>query len=251
MAGRKVIRIDEAKCDGCGACVTGCAGGAIALVEGKARLVSEVSCDGLGACLGECPRGAIRLEEREAAPFDPVGAAGRLTHPGGTPTLPSRGACCPGSLPRLLTDRPAPPAGPGEAGGAPHRSELTSWPVQLALLSPLAPELNGAELLLAADCVPCAHPDFHRSFLRGRRLLIACPKLDETGPHLEKLTQILRTAEPRSLTVLRMEVPCCGGLTRLAVRARELAGSRVPIREAIVGIRGELCETRELPPRAA
>jgi Pyruvate/2-oxoacid:ferredoxin oxidoreductase delta subunit len=249
MPMRKVIQIDETKCDGCGECVTSCAEGAIAIVEGKARLVSEVYCDGLGACLGHCPQGAISIEEREAAAFDEVEVRGHLTRlgeakaaPKAAPAMaPSGGHQCPGSMMRTLGSRPAPAAGMGDSGAAPIPSELSNWPVQLALVPPFAPYLQGAELLLAADCVPFAYADFHRTFLRGARpVLIACPKLDNVGPYVEKLAQIFQAAKPKSLTIVRMEVPCCGGLARAAAQAQALAGSRVPIREVIVGIRGEL-----------
>jgi Pyruvate/2-oxoacid:ferredoxin oxidoreductase delta subunit len=249
MPMRKVIQIDEAKCDGCGECVTSCAEGAIALVEGKARLVSEVYCDGLGACLGHCPRGAISIEEREAAAFDELEVHGHLTRlagdkaaPKAAPAMaPSAGHQCPGSMMRALGGRPAPPVGEGDSGATPLPSELSNWPVQLALVPPFAPVLRGADLLLTADCVPFAYADFHRTFLRGGRpVLIACPKLDDVGPYVEKLAQIFQTAQPKSLTIVRMEVPCCGGLARAAAQAQEMAGSRVPIREVIVGIQGDL-----------
>lgn len=262
MAARKIIRIDEEKCDGCGECVTACAEGAIAVVDGKARLVSEVYCDGLGACLGHCPQDAIHIEEREAAEFDEAqvhahlarleaAQARRQPAPAPRPAVghgAHGGHQCPGSMLRSLgADRPAPAPGNGRAAEA-SVSELSNWPVQLALVPPFAPYLQGAELLLAADCVPFAYPDFHRTFLRGGKpVLIACPKLDDTGPYVEKLAQIFQVAAPKSLTILRMEVPCCGGLLRVAQQARELAGSDIPMQEVVIGIQGDL----KAPPRAA
>lgn len=255
MPVRKVIQIDEAKCDGCGECVTSCAEGAIAVVNGKARLVSEVYCDGLGACLGNCPQGAITIEEREAADFDEAkvhehlqrlaAAKKKAAAPVPAPKMvpPSAGHQCPGSMLRNLgAARPAQPSGGNGDTVSPNPSELTNWPVQLALVPPFAPYLQGADLLLAADCVPFAYADFHRTFLRGRPVLIACPKLDNVGPYVEKLAQIFQMAEPKRLTILRMEVPCCGGLTRVAAQARELAQSDVPLREVVIGVQGDIQE---------
>jgi len=228
MALRKIIKIDEEKCDGCGLCVTGCAEGALQVIDGKARLVSEVYCDGLGACLAECPRDAITLEERDAKPFDekavPAHAGGHSPHSG-----------CPGSqartLPRQNMTQPAAPEPP---------SQLANWPVQLKLVNPAAPFLKKAELLLVADCVPFAYAGFHQRFLRERPVVIGCPKLDEVEPYLHKLAEILRTAQPRSLTVLRMEVPCCGGLTHLARQALAAAQVDIPFTETIISIQGEV-----------
>jgi len=268
MAVRKVIRIDEEKCDGCGQCVPGCAEGAIAIVDGKARLVSEVYCDGLGACLGHCPQGAIRIEEREAPAFDEAKVHAHLARlKGVTPmpasprpaAAPSRGGHqCPGSMLRTFSAlRPGVAAGTtsGTTPGAttetvpPIPSELTNWPVQLALVPPFAPYLQGADLLLAADCVPFAFAEFHRTFLRGGKpVLIACPKLDDVRPYVEKLAQIFQGAAPKSLTILRMEVPCCGGLLRVAEQARTLAGSDVAIREVVVGVQGDLLTSAEGSP---
>ena len=256
MPVRKVVQIDEAKCDGCGECVTSCAEGAIAIIDGKARLVSEVYCDGLGACLGQCPQGAISVEEREADAFDEAKvhehlhrqatAKKKAAAPVPVPMMvpPSAGHQCPGSMLRNLgAARPAQTSGGNGDAVAPNPSELTNWPVQLALVPPFAPYLQGADLLLAADCVPFAYADFHRTFLRGKPVLIACPKLDNVGPYVQKLAQIFQMAQPKSLTILRMEVPCCGGITRIAEQARELAQSDVPVREVIIGVQGDIRES--------
>lgn len=264
---RKIVQIDESKCDGCGECVPSCAEGAIAIVDGKARLVGDVLCDGLGACLGECPRGAIRVVEREAVAFDeaaveahrsralPGSPHARAPASGATapppaparprlavisaPAEPAAGGGCPGSR-SVTLPRPAPsaPSGSGEALSAPGQSRLGQWPVQLHLVSPRAPAFQGADLLVAADCVPFAYARFHEDFLDGRAVVIACPKLDDVAPYGEKLAAIM--AQVRSVTVIRMEVPCCGGISRLARAAIAASGRDVPIRDVVVAVDGRI-----------
>jgi len=249
MAVRKVVRIDEEKCDGCGLCVPSCAEGAIRVVDGKARLVSEVLCDGLGACLGECPQGAITVEEREAAPFDERAVEvhrGGLPSPSAAPPIPSGltpfplhagGGGCPGS--RTLTF--AEPAAASAGLSAP--SALRQWPVQLHLVSPAAPYFQGAHVLLAADCTAFALGDFHARWLPGKALTVACPKLDQGQEvYLRKLVALVDDARIETLTVLVMEVPCCGGLLHLAQQALRLARRKVPLKKVVVGIRGDLLE---------
>jgi Pyruvate/2-oxoacid:ferredoxin oxidoreductase delta subunit len=249
MARRKVIRIDEAKCDGCGKCVPGCKEGAIAIVDGKARLVSDVYCDGLGACLGECHQGAITIEEREAEGFDEAKVQAHLVRlrmqrsPISLLSMSAGGHQCPGSMARSLGgSRPEPVDGDRKAMGS-SRSELTNWPVQLALVPPNAPYFRRADLLLVADCVPFACADFHHRFLRGRPVIIGCPKLDQADFYVRKLTEIIRVAEPQSLSVVHMEVPCCSGLTRIAQHALAAAESGTPLRDVTVGIRGNVLAT--------
>ena len=254
MASRKVIRIDEEKCDGCGDCVTGCAEGAIAIIDGKARLVSEMYCDGLGACLGHCPQGAITMEEREAEQFDEAKTREhlqRLRQPKSVPgPLPLAFAAaapqCPGSMAKSLGRHPA-VSGDRDAVGT-QQSELRNWPVQLSLVPPSAPYFRGADLLLVADCVPFACPDFHQRFLRGRPVIIGCPKLDQAEFYVKKLAEIVRTAEPRSLSVIHMEVPCCSGLTRIAQYALDMAESDTPLSDVTVGIGGEVLATTQVAP---
>jgi NAD-dependent dihydropyrimidine dehydrogenase PreA subunit len=252
MGMRKVIRIDEAKCDGCGECVTSCAEGAIAVMDGKARLVSEIYCDGLGACLGRCPQGAITVEEREAPDFDEGATRQHLAH------LQSRQAAtpipvmetphqCPGAAMRSL-GRPAATAASISMPAGPIPSELTNWPIQLTLVPPMAPYLHGADILLVADCVPFAYADFHRRFLKDKPVIIGCPKLDQMDSYAKKLTEIIRVGRPQSLTVLHMEVPCCSGFTRLAQYAVHAAGSSVPVTDVTIGIRGEILDTVGLTP---
>ena len=231
---RKVVRIDEEKCTGCGICVPACAEGALRIVDGKARLVSDKYCDGLGACLGECPEGAITIEEREAKEFDEVAVKyhlGEYSH--AEETLPC--GCPSASVTRL--ERRA--MEKGCPGSTPQESMLGNWPVQLTLVPPGAPFLQGADVVLAADCVPFAYPGFHRDFLRDHALLVACPKLDDFEAHLAKLTEVLRQSTVKSITVVRMEVPCCSGLTHMAQEAIRLSGKKIPSGEVVIGIRGD------------
>ena len=213
---RKIIQIDESKCDGCGLCASACHEGAIGMVEGKARLLREDYCDGLGDCLPACPQGAITFVEREAAAYDH--AAVQAAKAQGQASL----ACgCPGSQARTLA--------PAEELPAAGVSQLRQWPVQLRLVPAQAPYFQGADLLVAADCAAYAHGNFHRDFLRGRVALIGCPKLDDAD-YAKKLEEILRRNDIRSLTVARMEVPCCGGLQRAAAQALQSSGKHIPFR---------------------
>ncbi len=247
MTRRKIVDIDEAKCNGCGLCALACAEGAIQIVGGKVRLVSDAYCDGLGACLGECPQGAITITERDAAPFDEA-AAGRHV---AQLRQPKPAAACAGSCPGVrvqdlrLSVLPASSGAPKEPGSpasptSAARSALGNWPIQLHLVPPNAPFLHGADLLLVADCVPFALADFHERYLSGRPVVIACPKLDNTQPYVEKLASMLTLASIRSLTVVHMEVPCCMGLVRIAQAARQAAGVEVPLYEAVISTRGSV-----------
>ncbi|MGD0091806.1 MAG: 4Fe-4S binding protein [Planctomycetota bacterium] len=233
---RKIIRIDEAKCNGCGLCVKACHEGALALVNGKAKLVGATYCDGLGACLGECPEDAIIIEERDAPAFDEQAVARRQKEIKQAAAAPRLHSGCPGAASRTF----APPAtgSPSNSGEQPPPSQLCHWPVQLRLLNPAAPFLRGANLLLCADCVPFVVPDFHNRYLQGRAVAVSCPKLDDLSETVERLAAIFAEAQPSAVTVLRMEVPCCGGLLMAALKAREHAGVALPIETHIVGVRG-------------
>jgi NAD-dependent dihydropyrimidine dehydrogenase PreA subunit len=230
---RNIVKIDETKCNGCGLCVPACAEGAIRIVDGKARLVAENLCDGLGACLGDCPRGAITLEQREADAFDEEQV--QKIRAGKTAALSSRGhGGCPSARAMSLSPRGNFPV----EVGASRQSRLGTWPVQLNLIPPTAPFLVDADLLLAADCAPFAYADFHRDFLNGKTLLIGCPKLDDGQAYLEKMTAILRRNDIRSLTVIRMEVPCCSGLQAIARQAIAASGKDIPFETVSIGIKG-------------
>jgi len=236
MAVRKIVKIDESKCDGCGQCIVGCAEGALKIVDGKARLVKDSYCDGLGACLGACPVDAITIEEREADEFDEVAVEKHLAESKEAPApLPLAPGGCPGAAMRRM-QRPS-PAAAGSEGGT---SQLSHWPVQLALVPPHAPFLQDADLLLVADCVPFAMADFHARFLRGRPVVIGCPKLDDPQSYVDKLAEIFRQASVRSLTILHMEVPCCTGLCGIAKAALDVSGVPVPVSEVTVSVNGDV-----------
>jgi len=260
MAVRKIVRIDEELCNGCGLCVPSCAEGAIRIVNGKARLIGENLCDGLGACLGDCPQGAITVEEREADAYDEravhamksslagydgeCACGGHETQPPRSPVHHSsghHGGGCPGAAVRDFgASRASDNANSGQAP-----SQLRQWPVQLHLLPPTAPFLRGADLVLAADCAAFAMGDFHNRFLRGKALAIACPKLDSgLDVYLDKLTQMIDLAGLDTITVVIMEVPCCVGLLALASRAIAAAERRIPLKMVRVGLRGDILEER-------
>ena len=244
---RKIVNIDEGKCDGCGLCVSACAEGAIKLVNGKAKLVSDIYCDGLGACLGECPRGAITIEERDASAFDEKAVHKHLENLAGKPEKGKHvHSGCPGmaamSFGNMKTSKENQNSKHRQDACATLKSELTQWPVQMHLVPPVAPYWDNADLLICADCVPFAFPNFHSELLKGKKLLIACPKLDDTDPYLEKLTAIFKNNNIRSITVARMEVPCCGGIVMIAQRALQESGKKIPFNIVIVSIRGEILE---------
>ncbi len=233
---RRVIEIDRDRCNGCGACAAACQEGAIGMVDGKAVLLRDDYCDGLGNCLPHCPTNAITFVEREAAAFDEKAVAAAhlvkkaealkgsapVTRSGcsGSTPLPIGG--CPGSQPAGLTRSGAEGLMLSDA-----LSHLGQWPIQIKLLPVQAPFYQGAKLLIAADCTAFSRADFHRRFMKGRITMIGCPKLDE-GDYAEKLTEILRLNDIREVTIVRMEVPCCGGLQRAAETALRASGKFLP-----------------------
>ncbi|HIR07913.1 MAG TPA: 4Fe-4S binding protein [Candidatus Pullichristensenella stercoripullorum] len=224
---RKIIRIDEEKCNGCGACARACHEGAIAMVNGKARLVREDYCDGLGDCLPACPTNAISFEVCEAAAYDEAAVrAAKAAAP----------HACPGSRPAAFARE----ARPASAGNVP--SQLSQWPVQIKLAPVNAPWFSGADLLIAADCTAFAYGNFHADFIRGRVTLVGCPKLDAVD-YAEKLAQIFSANDIRSILVARMEVPCCGGLESAVRRALEMSGKDIPLAVSTIAINGELLES--------
>jgi len=276
MAKRKIIEIDEKKCNGCGLCIPNCPEGAIQMIDGKARLISDLFCDGLGACIGHCPQGAITITEREAKPYDekkvmdnivkqgenvikahlvhlkehgeerllkealgylkeknirnPLDKEAVLTH------TPHQG--CPGS--KLMEFSGRQKANRDSGGIKEAEPQLGNWPVQLMLVPPFAPYLNNADILIAADCVPFAYSAFHDKLLKGKVLLIGCPKLDDTSVYAEKIAEVLKSNNIKSVTYAHMEVPCCFGLVSIIKDAISGSGKDVPFKEVTIGIKGEI-----------
>lgn len=277
---RKMIEIDEEKCDGCGQCVTNCPEGALKIVDGKARVIGEFLCDGLGACIGHCPQGAIEIKEKEAAAYDeaaamrnilqkgPAEVAAHLKHLGDhgqTEYLKQAMVVLDRekALSRAPLDLSLTPGGKGGGPGskslqfsaspiAPLKpaalpSALTHWPIQLHLINPGAPQFQKKDILLAADCTAFAMGGFHANHLAGKSLAIACPKLDGNQEvYQNKLVSMMDQSEITSLTVMIMQVPCCGGLWQLALRARELASKRPPMKLIRISLQGEILETRDV-----
>ncbi|MBN2345746.1 MAG: 4Fe-4S binding protein [Candidatus Aminicenantes bacterium] len=272
---RQIIHIDQEKCDGCGICVPDCPEGAIQVIDGKARLISDIFCDGLGACIGNCPRGAITTEVREAEPYDEARVMENIIPQGentirahlrhlndhgltehvkeAVDILESRkipvpefrrrreaacpGGGCPGANAVILDAVPHDP--PVSRGNTPSR--LNHWPVQLHLINPVDPGFENADLLICADCVPFAYADFHERFVKDRRLVVFCPKLDSgIDDYIEKLATIFAKRHIRSVTIARMEVPCCGGIESIVARALEKAGNSAMVRIKVISLRGEI-----------
>jgi ferredoxin len=216
---RSIIEIDEEKCDGCGRCIPRCAENALRIVDGKARLVKDIYCDGLGACLDHCPRGAITIVRREAEPFDEEAARALETEG-------SHGA-------RSVDEE-------GPSGSFSRASALRNWPVQIRLVSSKAPFFRGSDLLIVADCVPFAYPDLHADLLPRKTVLVGCPKFDDVEAYVEKITEILRLNDVRSVTVVNMDVPCCGGLRGIVDHALEASGKRIPVERRVLNVEGEM-----------
>ncbi len=243
---REIVKIDEDKCDGCGQCVPNCAEGAIQIIDGKARLVAENLCDGLGACLGTCPQDAITIERRPVEEFDTKAAErhlAELQNPAKADAQPAHEAGCPGAMLRKLkpTQRPQAAAGNSQT----QNSQLGHWPVQLALVPPNSEMWQDADVLIAADCVAFAMPDFHQRLLAGKTLAVACPKLDDVPSHVEKLATIFANNKIHSLTVAHMEVPCCSGIVRAVEMALAKSGrADIPVCEVTVGIDGTILQQR-------
>jgi Fe-S-cluster-containing hydrogenase component 2 len=261
MARRKIITIDESLCTGCGNCETGCAEGALRVVDGKARLVKEQFCDGFGDCIGACPTGALKIVERDCEDFDISATAKHLRATQGAEAVrrmeeanlrhahadqeaaPAMPCGCPGTLAQTLKPGKAPAGAVGGASLPSHvnPSELGQWPVQLHLVQPGAPFFKGRELVVLSTCSPIASADVHWRFLRGRAVVVACPKLDRTEGYVEKLAEILKTSATPRVLVVRMEVPCCGGLTAIVREAARLSGRRdLELVEITLGLTGDV-----------
>lgn len=275
---RKIVKINEDKCDGCGDCIPNCHEGALQIIDGKARLISDLFCDGLGACLGFCHAGAISIEEREAEPYDekkvmeyivkggPNVIKAHLEHlidhnetlfynqaidflnSTGIPIPPHKkekredsAPCCTSGI----EISPEQTETLSESGR--RQSHLTHWPIQLHLISPMASQYRNSDLLIAADCVGFSYPDFHKDFLKGKSLVIACPKLDSNKEvYLNKLISLVDDAEIKSISVLIMQVPCCGGIVKLAQQALNFTKREVPLFMTMIGIQGEILAQEQL-----
>jgi len=274
---RKIIRIDEDTCTGCGDCIPNCPEGALQMIDGKARLVSDLFCDGLGACIGHCPEGAITFEEREAEPYDERRVMENII-PKGENTIqahlkhlydhgeegflneavalleeegidvpeykpaPAAPGVCPGAA-AMAIERPGHSQREDEGERTPQRSRLKNWPVQLHLINPGASYFRNADLLVSADCVPYAYAGFHSDYLEGKVMVTFCPKLDDgLDRYVEKMAMVFREQEIRSVTILYMQVPCCGGTRMIVEKAMEQAGVAVEVRSAVIGIDGNILQ---------
>ena len=231
---RRIITIDEEKCNGCGLCAEACHEGAIGIVAGKAKLLREDYCDGLGDCLPACPMNAISFEEREAPAYDEAAVLAAKKAKGAPKTPQPCG--CPGSQARALQRGQSRPA-----AAAPVESQLRQWPVQIKLVPVNAPYFDGANLLIAADCTAYAYANFHNDFIRNKITLIGCPKLD-AGDYAEKLTAIIANNDIKSVTIVRMEVPCCGGIEFAAKRAIQASGKFLPWQVVTISTDGRILE---------
>lgn len=242
---RKIIEIDEEKCDGCGNCVTGCAEGALAIVDGKAKVTSDNLCDGLGACIGECPQGALQIIEREAEAFDEQAVEKHLESQNHAAQNGKTMACgCPST--QIQTFSPCVMANKAAIQSSAGPSMLSHWPVQIRLVPANAPFLKRADLIVAADCVPVAFPSFHRDLLKDKAVMLGCPKFDDAQAYVDKFTQIFQTAGIKSVTIAIMEVPCCAGLPQIVRKAMQKAGVHIPLQEVVINTRGKIIEERKV-----
>ncbi|MFH0952838.1 MAG: 4Fe-4S binding protein [Verrucomicrobiota bacterium] len=281
---RTIITIDEELCNGCGACITACAEGALKLVDGKAKLVKEQFCDGFGDCIGECPTGALKIEEKDVPDYDPAATRQHVAKTGGKEAVkkfdeaaehhaasvpggadPGRprsasaatglhthgptGGGCPGTRTRMSNEKPTAAATPTGSGfpAQVNASELRQWPIQIHLVQPGAPFFLYKELVVMSTCGPLASADVHWRFLRGRSVVVGCPKLDDTTGYVEKLGAILAEPSIPKVIVVRMEVPCCGGLTATVEEAARASGRQdLEIEEVVIGLQGDILEAKPL-----
>jgi len=239
---RKIIEIDEELCNGCGECVPACAEGALRIINGKAKMLADKYCDGLGACLGECPAGALRIIEREADDFDEEAVHEMLARQKAElqAAPPVLGGGCPSARMQSFA-----PISPCQAANVPVQSipagasALSHWPVQIRLVPAGAPFLKGADLLIAADCVPVAYGDFHRDLLSGKAVMLGCPKFDDAEGYIARLSEIFAGSGIKSITMAIMEVPCCGNMRQIVSQALARSGANIPVTEVIISTRGQ------------
>jgi NAD-dependent dihydropyrimidine dehydrogenase PreA subunit len=251
---RKIIEIDEELCDGCGNCVPSCAEGALEIIDGKAKVIADLYCDGLGACLGECPVGALKIIEREADEFDEEAVEELLAEKKKEEPLsmPMASGGCPSA--RLQSFDPPAAAPASDPCGCANQaatldqseSALSHWPVQIMLVPPTAPFLKGADLLVLADCVPVAYPNLHENFLKGKAVMMGCPKFDDAEHYIEKFAQICKQSGIKTITSVVMEVPCCSALPVIVKKGMALSGVEIPMEEVVISTRGKVLERRQV-----
>jgi NAD-dependent dihydropyrimidine dehydrogenase PreA subunit len=263
---RKIIQIDDLKCNGCGLCIPACPEGALQIIDGKARLIKEQFCDGLGACLGDCPEDALHVIEREVEVYDAEGVVDHIRHnapdklqehfrhmdehkadieKASRPSAMHSHAACPGSKAMQWQEHD-----PSPSGLPRQQSQLRQWPVQLHLVPPGAPYFRNADIMIVADCVPFAYPNFHEEFVKDNAIAVGCPKLDDVEAYIMKIAQIIQQSKPKSLTVLYMEVPCCTGLVHITRQAIEQSGISVPLSAVLITIKGDKTEPIAVPIEA-
>jgi len=238
---RKIIKIDEELCDGCGLCVPDCAEGSLQVIDGKAKLVADNLCDGLGACLGACPTGALKIIERDAEEFDEEAVEEFLENK--KLSEKSAPAPCPSASIQTLT-----PQTPCQAANQPlpldatgkSSSALSHWPIQIRLVPANASFLKNSDLLIVADCAPLAYSDFHKDFIKGRTVMMGCPKFDDRDSYVQKFTEIFQTADINSITTTIMEVPCCGSMRGIIAEAMKRSGKDIPTKEVVISARGHI-----------
>jgi len=238
---RKIIEIDEERCDGCGQCVPDCAEGALKVVDGKVKVLADIYCDGLGACLQSCPTDALKIVEREAEEFDEGAVEELLKSKKSEHKKAPKAKSSPG-LEGVKMETPCQSANKPrfDLGPAKTDSALSQWPVQIRLVPAQAPFLQNADLLVAADCVPVAYPHFHRDFLAGRAIMMGCPKFDDVNGYVQKFIEVFQKAKPKSIKLAIMEVPCCGGMRMIVKEALKQSGMDIPVEEVVVTARGEI-----------
>lgn len=237
---RKIIKIDEELCNGCGQCVPDCAEGSLQIIDGKARLVADKLCDGLGACLGSCPTGALQIIERDADEFDEEAVEHFLATQKKDVAAPQPSGGCPSA--RLQTLSPMSPCQMANLPSGQAGSALSHWPVQIRLIPATAPFLENCDLLVAADCTAVAYAGLQKDYLAGRVVMMGCPKFDDQQLYIDRFTEIFRTRKLKSLTILIMEVPCCHSMLQIIKKAWDAAKPSFPIRHAVVSTRGEIKE---------
>lgn len=242
---RKIIQIDEELCDGCGQCVIGCAEGALAIVDEKAKVISDNLCDGLGACIGECPQGALEIIEREADEFDEEAVEIHLDAQKNKAEQETMPCGCPSTQIQNFA-----PASACQSANQPDtfsnvESALNHWPVQIRLIPPTAPFLKGADLLVVADCVPIAFPSLHQDFMKGKAVMVGCPKFDDAQDYIDRFAEIFKTAGINSITTVVMEVPCCSGLPMIVKKGLEASGVDIPQKQVVISTRGKILEEQQ------